>query len=201
MPGETECILALPKIRNWPVVALCRGDSFILCPAGGFYGLDMSCAAEPVLTLTWKHGFAASLLQDCTKEGFDIARFNVARFAREALKRSNRDPWNLDSGLIMEKLLSGNFRVANIKTRPTTGMSLHLAEGEWFFSSPFSPVKEVRTPGIVCFEQVPLGFDRLFHVNSHKWYELNVTEQETIIVSYEKRMASMESSMPANPLP
>jgi hypothetical protein len=199
IPGESLCTLEIPRIRHWPVVAYPLGDTFLLPPAGGFYTLEMGSSTEPVLALTWEKGFSASLLKECCEQGFDIPRFNVARFQEEVLKRSQRDPWDLDPGMIIEHLLAGDFRVTHIQSPRGVGISLFLDQGKWFFSSPFSPVYEMNTGGSFSFDHVPLGFHRLFHVDSPSWYELYVTEEETIVAFYGKNCGNGRSFMPGNP--
>lgn len=183
-PGASSCTIQIPKMRNWPVAAQPHGDGFPLCPAGALYPWHLEKNSTSILHLTWEHGFSTMILLDCCARGFDITSFNARRFASEVLERSDGDPWKLDYSFIAEKIVSGSFRVSYIKMLPSRVVSFSTGCGKWFFSSPFSPVCEVKEEGPFCFENIPLGFHRLFHCESPGWYELYVAEKEIIVVYY-----------------
>lgn len=186
LPADSStCIIRIPKMRNWPVVAQPYGDGFPLCPAGALYPWHLDNNRNMKLCLTWEQGFSALLLLDCCEKGFDIEHFNARRFASEVLERSQGDPWNLDYSYIAEKLVSGSFRVNYIKLLPVKDVSVFTEKGKWFFPSPFSAVYEVEENRPYRFDTISLGFHRLFHCESPGWYELYVKEQETIVVYYE----------------
>ncbi|MBN2441073.1 MAG: hypothetical protein JXJ04_06995 [Spirochaetales bacterium] len=182
--GEISCTIELPKLRNWPVIAIPFGDTFVLPSAGGFYSGEVDEKGSHHLFLSWEHGFSASLLLDCSGQGLDITSFNIQRFSEEVLNRSGGDPWNLDYSYIAEKLIDGDFRVTSIKMLPGKDVSLFLGRGKWFFSSPFSPLYEIDSEQAVCFDNVSFGFHRLFNTDALEWYELYIDEKETVTLSY-----------------
>jgi hypothetical protein len=178
--GEgTAGLVRLPKVPNWPVLAVPTARGVPLPPAGALWPWDLE---GEELVLSWEHGPAAEVFAALVREGVDIAPINGERLLEEMGPRGAGDPWALDLAHISERLASGIFRVTDIRLLPCRDVELAEAllppapSGEWFLESPFCSPLALEPGQPLRLPRVPLGHHRLFSVASSTVISLDVGE-------------------------
>lgn len=176
---ETAGVVRLPKVANWPVLAVPTARGVRLPPAGALWPWDLS---GEELVVSWEGGPAAEVFAGLVREGVDIAPINGERLLEEMGSRCAGDPWALDLVHIADRLASGVFRVTDIRLLPCR--DVELAEtllppappGEWFLESPFRSPLDPEPGQPLRLPQVPLGYHRLFAAASGTVVGMDVTE-------------------------
>lgn len=178
--GEgTAGVVRLPKVDNWPVLAVPTARGVPLPPASALWPWDLE---GEELVLSWEHGPASEVFAALVREGVDIAPINGERLLEEMGSRGAGDPWALDLTHISERLASGSFRVTDIRLLPCRDVELAEAlltpapRGEWFLESPFRSPLGAEAGDPLRLPRVPLGYHRLFALAADHVISLNVTE-------------------------
>ena len=102
--------------------------------------------------------------------------FNCLRLAEEFAARD--DPWNIDMESVGEKMISGSFRVTDIRPRPSRTVILPFYSGSWFTESPFRPLQPAGLEGL-RLENVTFGYHTLIR-DPLIVYTLFVAEKEIL---------------------
>lgn len=121
--GETASVLAYPV---W------AGKE--LRPGGALYPLDGAGS----LALTWEGGYRAEAARVLIHAGVDPGRFDLDRFAREAVVRLG-DPWLRPPAVFAESLAAETFRVNWLDPPPLFAVSALGLPGPAASESPFGP--------------------------------------------------------------
>jgi len=159
-----------------------------LPPAGALYPKD--AGAGGVVELSWRHGFTADLMLDLADAGLDLEFVNTERLGREIDERAGDDPFRLDRDHIARSLLSGRFRVTDIRARPVREVSLRMGSGgtssdRWFTESPFSPLYTADDDGNLRIS-LTHGFHHLFHAAQPVRCDVYLDETEVSILRVEE---------------
>ena len=181
VPAAGSASLRLPKRANWPVLACPRARGVVLPPAGALYPLDLDSDGES-LRLSWEHGPAAQVLQELARQGVDVSRLNGERLLEQMLALSAGDPGGLDLDHLASRLASGEFRVTDLRLRPTRELCLELPPGTWFLDSPFRPAQELEPGQELLLAAVPWGRYHLFAVQLPGGFDLFVGERKALLV-------------------
>ncbi len=162
-----------------PVVAEPLVNGLRLPPSGGLYPLDSG--SDGRLVLRWENGFVCAILLELAGRGIALDSINTERLRNEIETRSHGDPFSLDRVRILESLVSGRFRVTDIKPLPSRTVTLIPGAGTWITESPFSPLYETLEGEIL---DLPLsyGYHHLMHRSTRTRYDIQVTEEETVIM-------------------
>ncbi|MDX9801110.1 MAG: hypothetical protein RBT69_07230, partial [Spirochaetia bacterium] len=134
-PGDYAVIYSdLPVL---PVVASAYTISGIpLYPAGGIYPEDF-CKGK--LLTGWEDGLAASIVSSLIKNGISLENFNIGRFERVLLEKSDGNPWLLSEDEIVYGLSFGIFNSNFIKKKEVHNLSLAVSgddpDNRWFLSN------------------------------------------------------------------
>ncbi|MBN1837981.1 MAG: hypothetical protein JW820_19140 [Spirochaetales bacterium] len=192
-PGSpaVPCI-RLPKLQHQSVLAFPTPcDPCVLPPAAGVFPLDSSGDGR-VLTLRWEQGPVGEILQRLLRQGLEVEALNVPRLCREILARSPQDPWALDLDGAAAALVSGSFRVTDLRSLPCRVIELELAPGRWFLESPFFvPTVQTASSPTLTMPDVPFGLHSLFEVEAGWVADLWVDERQVL------RIPARRSASPA----
>ena len=111
------------------VIKLESGSLFTTKPAGFIY--SSTSIRDQICSFDWSMGFQSSLLQNVSchmsPEWVNIPRL----FEAIEAKIINGNPWVLDHDFIINKILSGDFNVYDIRELRERIITLHLPEGIW----------------------------------------------------------------------
>jgi hypothetical protein len=111
----------------------------------------------------------------------EIDGINVTRLCSEIGQRAEGDPFCLDEGRIVESILSGSFRVTDIRPLPMREFELLLDAGLWFTESPLCA--PLGTNGAAALRlSLTHGFHKLFHSTEPIHYDIYVTQREVFTV-------------------
>jgi hypothetical protein len=135
---EIEC----EKMTVIPIAAYPITGSFIFPPAGGIYPYSTDMLES--MQLKWEYGITADILITLISGEMDVNTFNSERLYNEINLRAPPDPFKLNKQKIIDAILSGNFRVTDIKPLEEKEMKINLYSGTWFTESPFSELYEVN---------------------------------------------------------
>jgi hypothetical protein len=121
------------------------------------------------------------ILLELASQGIALDNINTERLYNEIKARSRGDPFNLDKVKILESLVSGRFRVTDIKPLPSRSVTLIPGAGTWITESPFSPLYKTLEGEIL---NLPLshGYHHLIHRSTPTRYDIQVTESEIVIM-------------------
>ena len=150
-----------------------------LRPAGAVAPFDTS--ETGTTTLTWRRGFACGILLDLAQNGIAIDGYNCERLIREIDEKATGDPFDLDRTEIVASIVSGAFRVTDIKPLPRRDTTLTPGRGTWFTESPFSRQYETAVDESLCLS-LTLGFHHLLDLSGGIRYDIQVGEQEITIL-------------------
>lgn len=143
--GETAAVLAYPV---W------AGKE--LRPAGALYPAD----GEGTLALTWEGGYRAEAARVLILTGVDPARFDLERFAREALARLG-DPWLRPPSSFAESFAAETFRVTWLDPPPLFAVSAVGLPGSAASESPFGSSLTPDGEGTAS-ASLPVGIGRWY---------------------------------------
>jgi hypothetical protein len=177
--GQRETEIETIKGFVIPVMAEPLARGLKLPPSGGLYPIDRE--DERCLALSWKRGVVCSILLELASREIVLDCINTERLCREIEARSCGDPFRLDRVGIMESLVSGRFRVTDIKPLPSREISFCPGAGVWFTESPFSLLYETETDEILHLT-LSYGYHHLFDRLSQNRYDIQISEEETIIL-------------------
>jgi hypothetical protein len=161
-----------------PVTAEPLTDGFSLPPAGGLYPLH---CRNGRLILDWEQGFVSGLLLLLASRGVVPESVNAERLCREIRRKAGGDPFNLDRDGIVRSLITGAFRVTDIKKLPEEELSFTPGSGIWFTESPFSPLFETGPDDLLSLE-LTHGFHHLVNLNASEHYDIFVDEREQTLL-------------------
>ncbi len=161
-----------------PVTAEPLVTSLKLPPCGGLFPLDSE--NEGRLALKWKQGVVCEILLELASHGIAVDWINAERLYGEIEARSRGDPFDLDKTRILESLVSGSFRVTDIKPLPSRIVDLIPGKGAWFTESPFSRIYETLE-GEALELQMSYGYHYLISRTTPALYIIQVTDQEIIV--------------------
>lgn len=181
--NQRTVTISMAKGHNVPVLAypLIDKKNIHLPPAGAISPLQLIKDDNFSLNLSWEDGFMAAIFEALLEQGVDITRINSPRLAAEINAEAAGDPWKLDFHKITEKLATGSFRVTYIKRLTQVNIDILLEKGEWFWESPFAPIKTIDQDGIAVIQDVSIGFHHLFKESTGKYYDLYVEEDGVTI--------------------
>jgi hypothetical protein len=101
-------------------------------PAGFIYTISKKTGGKDYFE--WKRGFESYLLI-CLMKHLNVGKINVSRLVSSISEVAEEDShWLIDGELITENLLSGNFRVYDIRKKRERDISLLIPAGIWFNS-------------------------------------------------------------------
>jgi len=182
IPWPSGGRLNIPKRPNEAALAVpvVRDGRYRLPPAGAVWPMDLEDDGR-TLAFHWQRGPLAQVLMALSRQGFQPSRLNTIRLDAEMQERSRGDPWSLDLVHLAERLVSGAFRVTDIKALPTRDIGLEVPPGAWFLESPFRSPQPASEGGGLVLSGVPLGAHRLFGADGSKTYALYVGEREALI--------------------
>lgn len=136
-------IIITTSLKVLPIVAYAidTDRQSYLYPAGGIYP---SSYKDGELNLTWEDGFAAQVLYKAVINNIDLSFFNVGRFKKTLLEKSEGNPWVLDENEILYNLAFEVFNANSIGEKPKTDISFSLPlavckdslECKWVLSNP-----------------------------------------------------------------
>ncbi len=160
--------LEIPRERAVVILAEPLGSPLLspfgCAPAGAV--LSPGALRPQSLQLSWENGFAATILLGLARNTVAPEAFNLKRFVDLCASRSNGNPWNLDSRLLIGDMLSGNLRVYSFQCLPIVETDLELPiSGPWYPEYPLSPALEpvsgrwsgFLSVGLHRFSTGPLG--------------------------------------------
>lgn len=99
-------------------------------------------------------------MRACASKGATRSLVNSARLS-DYLGRYP-DPWALDLGAIVEKLINGNFSAYDIDPLPARDVDLSPGAGEWFLESPFASSCRILERQSLSFHPLSAGMHALF---------------------------------------
>lgn len=106
------------------------GDLFHTKPAGFIYGYNEAEGGQYVFD--WAMGFESSLLLDLCAY-MNLEQINIPRLVETiGTEAECENHWTIDSHLILEELLAGEFRSYDIRKLREREVELTLPTGEWF---------------------------------------------------------------------
>lgn len=121
------------EVRPFSIRAEPLGASsvfFSTKPAGFIYGVDPKKRRD--YFFDWERGFLSLLLLDVS-EFMDPRQVNIERLMRSISDIAEGDnSWILDKVLMQEQLLSGEFRVYDIRKLRMRSIELQIPLGYWF---------------------------------------------------------------------
>lgn len=126
--------LLLPRGERAAVLAYPIRAGRELRPAGAVYPSD----GEGYLALSWEGGYRAEAARVLIRAGVDPGRFDLDRFAREALTRLG-DPWHRPPEVFAESLAAETFRVTWLDPPKLFAASVGGLPGSAASESPFGP--------------------------------------------------------------
>ena len=204
LPAGGLCGLPASGSCGLPASGFCR-----LPPAAAVFPLDLS-ADRSALLLSWEQGPLGELLQGLLRQGLEVETLNVPRLCREIQVRFPADPWTLDVDAAAAALVTGRFRVTDLRPLASRTVALELWPGRWFLESPFfvpvvapgesgPPAAGSAEPGsfaadagtdtagsevaactVLLVPDVPFGFHRLFEVDAGWVADLWVDEHRVL---------------------
>lgn len=131
-PGSKIAITTSLKVLPIVAYAIDNDRQNYLYPAGGIYP---SGYRDGELTLTWEDGFAAQVLYKAVVNSIDLSFFNVGRFKKTLLEKSEGNPWVLDENRILYNLFFEIFNANYIREKAETHISFSLPEAACLDSS------------------------------------------------------------------
>jgi hypothetical protein len=116
----------------------------------------------------------------------NIESFNTERLYNEILSRIPDDPLKINKQNIIDSVLSGSFRVTDIKTLDEKALEIKLDTGIWFTESPYSELYAITEP---CEKTIPLtyGFHVLYNSYSKDYYNIYIDENNTVIENHPEK--------------
>jgi len=203
--------ILLPKRQHQPVLAFpLPASGSCGLPAAGFCRLPPAAAVFPLdlaadrtaLVLSWEQAPLGELLHRLLRQGVEVETLNVPRLCREIQSRFPADPWSLDVDAAAAALVTGCFRVTDLRPLASRTVALELGPGRWFLESPFfvpvvaavdadSVGSDAAACSVLLVPDVPLGFHRLFEVDTGWVADLWVDERRVL------RIPARRSAKPA----
>ena len=150
-----------------------------LRPAGAVAPFDTSEAGTT--ELTWRRGFACAILLELAQNGISIDGYNCERLLREIDEKAPGDPFDLDRTGIIASMLSGSFRVTDIKFLDRQEIELMPGRGSWFTESPFSSLYETEENEALSLS-LTLGLHHVFDLSGKARFDIQVDEQEVTVL-------------------
>lgn len=135
LPEDCQSVeINLEKGRIYPLsleAVINAEDSFSFRskPAGFLYPYDRREEARGFFA--WEMGFLSDFLLQAGS-ALDLEKINLPRLMNEAEDKAlGSSMWNLDSQVLLEELVSGDFSVYDIRLKRARTISLHLPVGSW----------------------------------------------------------------------
>lgn len=157
--------VTVPASRIVPVAGLpyvtFGGERCCLRPAGCVYPYHLSADGE--LELSWRDGFAASVLLELASRSFPLEGLNVRRLLEDAAAACP-DPWELDREVLLEAVLSGTVNGRAVKRMAGFPVSLPFPDGVWLPDSVFGETA-VSVNGTLTLERLSAGTHRFFRID------------------------------------
>lgn len=133
-PGSKIVIGTSLKVLPIVAYAIDTDKQSYLYPVGGIYP---SGYKDGELTLTWEDGFAAQILYKAAINSIDLSFFNVGRFKKTLLEKSEGNPWILDEDKILYNLFFEIFNANYIEEKPKTDISFSVPQAASIDSSEY----------------------------------------------------------------
>ncbi len=132
--GSGTMILRLQKgeissVSVHLIIDLPNRKSFKSSSAGFLYPFDFK--SGEMSQFTWYRGFESDLLLQLGQE-MDINNINFQRLSSTIEEVSGGDSSCIDGNLIAENLLSGEFRIYDIRKKRGRLVEVHIPDGIWF---------------------------------------------------------------------
>ncbi len=141
--------IALTVPREQPIIAAAypvTGGNFALKPAGCVISALERAGNNSAFSLSWTDGFAAEFLLKLASGGVSPSIVNIERLRREAVLKSNGNPWNLNQLKLSENVCSGKLSTRSFRLNPAHKVTLNLPSGNWY--SDFPPAPDlISSPG------------------------------------------------------
>lgn len=161
-----------------PVTAYPVAGPLILLPAGCIY--PYSANQSDSIMLKWEYGLTAEILITLISGGMDLNTFNTERLYNEI--NLTEVPFKLNKQNIIDAILSGKFRVTDIKLLEEKEIKINLCSGTWFTKNPLAD------PVIITEnKEVNLSFTYGFHIlhNSETGSHYDIYIDENIVIIQE----------------
>ncbi len=157
--------VTVPASRIVPVAAVpyvtFGGERCGLRPAGAVYPYHLTAGGE--LVLSWREGFAASVLLELASRSFPLDGLNVRRFLDDTAAKC-ADPWELDRETLLEAVLSGTANGRAVRRMPGFPVSIQFPDGVWLPDSVFGEIA-VSVNGTLSLERLSAGTHRFFRID------------------------------------
>lgn len=183
-PAETEKIhIESDKMGILPVTVYTVTASCIFPPSGAVFPYG-SNGAETI-ELNWESGITAEIFILLISGGMNMKIFNTERLYNEIIQKAPPDPFKIDKQNIIDSILSGYFRVTDIKVLVEREIKIDLYKGIWFTESPFSELYDIENP---CEKTISFtyGFHLLYNSDTKDFYYIYIDEKNIVIEFHEK---------------
>ena len=138
------------------VIKLNNGALFPISSAGYIYPYSEK--------FDWLSGFESDLLLKLT-EYMDINRLNYYKLSNAINDISEGNPWTLDGEHLVENLLSGNFRIYDIRKKRKRTIEITIPEGIWYRENIYDDSIISLAGNIPIEQELYVGFNRFFNKN------------------------------------
>lgn len=175
LAANNGCIrLPLPKDRPVPLLGYPvfqnreRGK-----PAGAVHPFQTEAGGR--IVLSWTDGYGAQIVGILKLNGnLFVDSFNIPRLLQTLPERSDGNPWNINTDVLLSALTWGGFREDRIRVLPAYNLTLSSGfagsdgrpSGIWVSDNPLAAPAAGGKMGAVCFPELREGVQRFFHTGT-----------------------------------
>ena len=138
-----------------PMIKMRNFRDFIVFPAGFIYEPGQEVLAP--YSFRWDIGFEGRILLNLASF-FDLERLNIPKLLETVSEVAREEShWIIDDKALIENMISGDFRIYDIRKKRMRTIEIPLPKGEWFGENPLDDKLISPSDSISVKIDVPVG--------------------------------------------